>query len=643
MRELFLDFETRSRLDLRRVGAHRYAEDPSTEVMMAAYALSDGPVLAWAPDAVSAGTPILHIRPARRPVGALVRLIDSETVVVAHNAEFERLMLRHKFGLDLPPSRFRCTAAQAARAGLPRGLEAAAEALGLASWDKRHKDRVIRKLSQPRRSTGKWWERGDAEEEWEELEADCLRDAETCRGLYRLLPQLGDREQALWELTVRMNDRGVLVDLDSVRRAAPLAEEEQARAAREFEELVGAPPASPRARRLLGVESLDKMHVRRYLRDAELDPRLRRALELRKRWARSSLAKLGALLERASADGRLRGQLVYCGAERTARWSSRGVQWHNMPKGLGEGTDLAFRALAAGALRAAYEDPLLTLSDMLKGFAVGPFLIGDFGQIEARDLAWQAGQADLLKAFRAGADPYLDVASAIYGRPITRDDYDEVVHTPRRQLGKMAVLGCGYGLGPDGLRRNAEKQYDLDLSPELAERVVRTYRRMYPRVPEFWRLLERGFAAAVARRAGRLRVGPVHVGTEERGGHLWAFVELPSGRRMWYFEPMLGLDDTASYFGRNRWKGGKWERVRTYGGMLAENVVQATSRDVLAEALLRLDAAGFPLVLQVHDEAVAEGPPERLEEFRRVMLVQPEWAEGLPLSVEVVAAGRYRK
>ncbi len=636
MTELFLDFETRSRVDLRRVGMHRYAEDSSTEVVVVGYALDDGPV--------------------RRVSGLLEATRNPDVLIVAHNAEFERLILVHKFGLRGPaaePSRFRCTAAQAARAGLPRGLEKAAEALGVGLWDEKHKNQVIRKLCQPRRSTDEWWEREDAEDDWSELEADCERDVETCRAVYRLLPPLGQQEQERWELTVRMNDRGIAVDLDSVRRARDLAAELQEEAARRFEELVGAPPGSPRARALLGVESLDKHHVRRYLKNRDLDPRVHEALTLRKRWAKSSLAKLNALLLRTSADGRLRGSLTYCGAERTGRWSSHGVQWHNAPKGLGEETDLAFEALRTGVLRAAYDDPLLTISDMLKGFLVGPFLIGDFAQVEARDLAWQAGQKDALAAFADGTrDIYCEVASDIYGHRVgkyekTGDprDYDPVIHMPKRQLGKVAVLGCGYGLGAIRFREQMDEVFDVEVSPEMAARVVSAYRERNYKVVDLWHELEVGFTHAVRAGPGHAwRVGPVVIGMLERQGRRWAYVRLPSGRCIYYYNPRIE-DDGVTYLGRNRWHGGKWERVPAYGTLLTENVVQATCRDVLAEALVRLDRAGFPLVLQVHDEAVSDGEVDaaRLAEFKRLMEVRPAWAQELPLVVDAYETRRYRK
>lgn len=646
--ELFLDFETRSRSDLRRVGAHRYAEDPSTEVTVVGYALDDGPVCKVEQGDIDATW--------------LRYVYDPAVLIVAHNAEFERLILMHKYGLagpDASPRRFRCTAAQAARAGLPRGLEMAAAVLGVAAWDKSRKDRVIRKLCAPRRATGGWWEREDAEDEWDELEGDCMRDVETCRQLYRMLPQLGAREQRLWELTVGMNDRGLAVDLPAVRAARALAETEQARVAAEFEALVGCAPGSPAARDLAPMckcrakmkagkvvphRSLDKTHVRRLLRDETISPMLRQALTLRKRWARSSLAKLDALVDRTSADGRLRGQLVYAGAERTARWSSRGVQWHNAPRGLGDKTELAFEALAAGALRAVYEDPLLTISDMLKGFLVGPFLCGDFKSVEARDLAWQAGQDDLVADFAAGRDAYLDMASAIYGYPVAKDDFDEAVHIPKRQLGKVAVLGCGYGLGAEGLQRNAEKDYDILLDGGMADRIVTTYRRRYRKVPRLWDTLSQGFRQAVKAGPGhRFRVGPVCIGMEERAGHHWAYIDLPSGRRMYYFDAHIEPSGDVTYYGRNRYKGGKWERVRAYGGLITENVVQATSRDFLAEALIRLDDAAFPLVLQVHDEAVAEAPAERLAEFKRLLELVPDWAPGMPLAADCFSTLRYRK
>jgi DNA polymerase len=636
MAELFLDFETRSRAELKRVGAYRYAEDPSTEALCASYALDDGPLRTWRPN--DSGASREWLRMAADPHGPLV---------VAHNAEFEQLVLKHRFGLDLPASRFRCTAAQAARCGLPRSLDKAGVALGLQHQkDATGGHRLLGKLSKPRKG-GDFWERGEASEDFDALEEYNAGDVLTMRDLRRVLPVLSDTEEALWDLTCRMNARGMAVDTEAVAKAKVWADADTARLAARWFELTGVPANSPKAAAALGMSSVAKVHVRHALKRRDLSPRLREALEVRKKLAKTSVRKLVAFQLQTCQDGRYRGGFVYAGAERTLRWSGRGVQPQNFPRGLGELTDIAFDALDLGLLDVLFGDILLTVSDMLKGFLVGvpSYLIGDYGQIEARGLAWLAGQQDLLLAFTAGEDIYCQMASAIYGHEVTKKDYDEQLHIAKRQLGKIAVLGCGYGLGGAKFQAQMDANFDVAISEEKAYEVVNTYRDRYPKIPAFWNRLQRFFEQAVAQRAASIGAPgwPFQAGVRTFGGKRFAFIMLPSGRPIYYFDPVSG-EDGVSYFGRNVYAGGRWEQLRaTYGGKLTENVVQAVSRDAMAEAMLRLDRAGFPIVGTVHDEIVVEAPADGLREFNDLMSRRPEWAQELPLVVESFASRRYRK
>lgn len=644
---LLLDFETRSHADLRKVGAYRYAEDPSTEATMASWAVGRGPVMQWRP-----GGDTSWLAMARDPHGP---------PIVAHNAEFEREVLRCVFGVDVPPERFRCTAARAARHSLPRSLDGACRALHLAAQKDPRGKRLVQKFARPRRASrdnpDEYWDEDSAPQDFADFLSYNVDDTEAMRGLYYALPPLSDTEQRLWELTVRMNSHGLLVDQESVPLAAAAVREETARLAARFEALTGAKPFSPAARSALGMESLAKAEVRHALRRIDLDPRVREALEIRKRIAKASVKKLSSLLARTSLDGRLRGALVYSGAERTQRWSGGGVQLHNLPRGLAGKTDAAFDALECAALDVMYDDPILTVSDMLKGFLVGPYILGDFAQVEARNVAWYARQDDLTEQFALGVDIYCDMASSIYGHPVKKADYDSTIRIAKRQLGKIVVLGAGYGLGGAKLKKTLDEQFDVIVDDDFAGRVVDAYRRKYPRIPKFWRLVEDGFAHVVRHGSSRVRVGPLHMGVTTIGGRSAAYVELPSGRPLYYAEPRLAESDpdlpgcerryvsatSVSYLGRDLHRGGQWGRVSTYGGKITENAVQAFSRDLLADAMLRLDAAGFPLVLQVHDEAVAEAPDSGLPEFTRIMNAVPEWAPGFPLKAETYATRRYRK
>lgn len=665
---LFLDFETRSRVNLKTAGAYRYAEDASTEALCAGWALDHGPVQRW------------H---RGEPADWLLYAQHSDVTIVAHNAEFERLILKHLFHLDLPATRFRCTAALAARYGIPRSLDKAGKALGIEHLkDTKTGDRVIHKLCKPRPAghlKGTFYEEDEVPDDYDDLADYNETDVEAMREIYYLLPALSDTEQALWELTVRMNDRGLPVDMPNVKRAHVLAADEQVRLEARWYELVGCGlKAHMKAREVLGMEAIHKLAVRNALRDPNLPAWKREALEIRQKAAKTSVAKLAALLQRTQRDNVYRGGLVYSGAERTQRWSGRGVQPQNLPVGfLADAMDLAFETLEAGAMELWYSDMLVTISEMLKGFFVGPFLVGDYSQIEARTLAWFAGQTDLVQAFADGRDVYCDMASIIYGTPITKKDFDEELRIAKRQLGKVTVLGCGYGLGAKTFQRQLDAKFAIDITLERAYEIIGAYRGRYQRIPDFWDTMERLYKVAVERDSKVITWENFRAGvrSQEFGGRKFAYIQMPSGRPLWYYQPKANIPDewpdgtpklslgykgrvvpkadkknpegTGSGRGGPTTAGGHHSRdggqVFTYGGKLTENVVQAFSRDVMADAMLRLDKAGFPLVLTVHDEIVAQAGADGLPEFKRIMEKAPEWAEGLPIAVEAFATRRYHK
>jgi DNA polymerase len=302
----------------------------------------------------------------------------------------------------------------------------------------------------------------------------------------------------------------------------------------------------------------------------------------------------------------------------------------NLPRGLGTGTDAAFEALQTGSLPLLYDDAVGTVAEMLRGFFVGDLVVGDLAQIEARTLAWLAGQEDLLDVFRRKGDPYAVMAQRIYAKPqVSKDE---------RFMGKQVVLGAGYGMGYEKFRRMLDETYDVQIDDAFALRVVGAYRSANPAIVSFWRKMEAAFGAAVTGR--ETRVGKLVVFPAKVAGRRYVCIRLPSGRWLWYAKPE-NLDGELRHHGRNIYAGGRWESVSTYGGKLAENVTQAVARDVLAEAMLRLDAK-YRLVLTVHDEIVAEGT-DSLDAFKAEMLVCPAWAEGLPLDAEVFTTRRYRK
>lgn len=289
-----------------------------------------------------------------------------------------------------------------------------------------------------------------------------------------------------------------------------------------------------------------------------------------------------------------------------------------------------------------------TISNMLRGYiraAPGKILIvGDLSQIEARSLNWLAGQDDTIRLFATGGDPYCAMASRIYGHEVTKKDKD------KRFMGKQAVLGAGYGLGAHGFQFMLDETYDVQITEEFAKQVVAAYRAASPAVVKFWARLNDGFVHTVASKKERVRVTRnITTGYFKHHGVPYAWIELPSKRRLYYAEPELvstKKGPAVSYFGRDRFSKG-WSRVKTYGGKISENITQAFSRDIIAHAMLRLDAAGFNLEGTVHDEVISEEDMEGYEEkekiFHDLMIEVPPWAEGLPLDCEVFSSVRYRK
>jgi DNA polymerase bacteriophage-type len=656
---LYCDFETRSQVDLKKVGVYAYAHHPSTEIACTGWAVDD------AEAEVVPGYP-----------DTLIALLGHH-ILVSHNAQMEREMIHAQLGVLIPWDRIVDTAALSARMSLPRKLEAVAVALKLDQQKDMTGHRIMLKLARPK---GGWdddefWEEEEKPADFAALREYCRQDVVVMREIHRRLLPLSAKEAKLYGLTGKMNDRGVRVDLESIPEALDILNRHTAIGDLEFRKLTGGHGVKSykNVAKALGLPNVKKVTIRHALRNGyvakpkflphlgddapvphsyeriPLTATQRRALELFQKLAKSSPAKLTAMVNRANKDGRVRGVLIYSGAERTQRWSSGGIQVHNFPRGLGKKTDLAFAALRSGAFELLYDNPVDTISQLLRGFLLGPMLVGDFAQIEARTLNWFAGQEDILDIFRAKGDVYCHTASAIYGRTITKQSIDPKLPTgiDPRFVGKVTELGAGYGLGYQKFQRQLDEVYDVQIDAEFAMRIINTYRATHQRVCAWWRRLEQGFTYVVQRNQARLQVDPkIAMGNVEVGGLRYAYIELPNGRRLYYAEPEMTADGVR-YWGRNIYAGGKWDRVSTYGGKLAENIVQAFSRDVMAEAMIRLDDKGYALLKTVHDEIVAEDTaPEDaalLSDYHDTMVVTPSWATGLPIEVEVFRSQRYRK
>jgi DNA polymerase len=626
----FLDLETQSPLDIRKVGAPVYARSVESVICMA-YALNDGPVQLWTPGSHDARQILLQHR----------------GLFVAHNVEFEAWVIREFWGIDLPPERWIDSAAVARWNNLPGKLEEVGKFYGFEKGDASAMLRICKPRRPSKTNPDRYWTPQTRPDLFSQTYRYCMRDVEVSRHVLSQSQVPPPGELALMRLTQRMNRLGMPVDLEALEIARGLAHADQERLRRKCEALTGHTPDKIKSLgQLVGMDSMAKDKIRDALKDPDLDPFKRQVLELRQEYAKASVKKLNSFMLH-QLDGRIHDGFIYGGAERTLRWTGGGVQPQNMARGAGKPSLEAFDTLletrqlpdvvedSDGNRFTSAQDKL---KSMVRGFIKAPLLVGDFSQIEARILAWIAGDEKILHAFATGLDPYKIKAADIYHIPV------EEVTKAQRFMGKQTVLGCGYGLGKYGFMNMLDVVYDVQVSEEDAAHAVNSYRNSSPKVVSFWHRVE----AAIAKSKSNLIKGKnpgLWIDADKWLGVRWTdretfFILLPSGGRAWYHEVKRGSQGMTCF---GRLKKGGYGRVMIYGGAVTGHIVQRTARDAMGHALLNLEAAGMPPVLTVHDEAGVIGPESLLEEFKRIMKIVPPWLEGLPLDVDCFWTPRYRK
>jgi len=621
MNLFYLDFETRSHLDLKKVGSENYAKHESTEVISMSYAQNDDPVV--------------------HGVGMRTLAWESSWTIVAFNIEFEQAILKYKFGVE--HESWIDVMALAAQMSLPLNLKDLAAFFGEAKGD----TRMVKKLSKPRRKSklnpdgDLFWEPEDVPDDFDELYEYNRNDVEVMRRCLKKMMPLTQREQKIWELTRRMNERGVSVDTRALTIVAPLLDGERSALTAKFVASTGCSPRSPvKLAKFFGLPNVKTQTLERALKGNGLTPSVRTLVQNRLILGRASTSKLTALRLRTSSDGFLRGSLVYGGASRTGRWSSRGVQLQNLTRGLGPLTDDAFELLFAGRLSKGL---LELVPGMIRGFFVGPFMVGDYAQIEARLLAWLARDQKQMDEWASGADLYRRMAARIYHKP------EKEVTDHERFIGKNTVLGCGYGMGgrvrngkPSKFQTQLADKFGVDISPDLAELAVDTYRQTYSSVVNLWYGLERGFRLALHSKSGRADAMGVVFERTSICGVRYVVVVLPSRRRLYYANPVCRETGELQVFSPRTEYTAKPGPTKLYGGKITENIIQALARDLMADHILEMDEKGFQLVLLVHDEVVSKDDG-RLEMFTQIMKTPPKWASGLPLGAETKVVQRYQK
>lgn len=625
MQALFIDLETRSRQNIKRVSPQRYVECRDFKILIACWALDDGPIqTATSPESID----------------LIPGLYDPEVLKVAHNMNFERSCLGAHFELPLPLGQLHDTMAVAAERGYPRSLERCAKALGCTPKDGAG-SKLIALFCQPNRN-GEFNRPEDYPEEWLDFIAYCEQDVGTLREVHH---RLGDfptnTERLVWEADQRINDRGILVDTKLARAAAKRAEQ-NLEALQESIPLISSIDNIRSVKQVMAwvaeenlpLKNLQKDNVASLLESGILDATQALVLEARLEAALASSGKFTTALEVVNADDRVRGSFNFFGAH-TGRWTGKGLQPQNLPRQSFHDdleTAIAIQDLITNNVGTPNE-----LKAMVRALFVGPFTVVDYSAIEARVLAWMANETWALQAFADGRDIYVETGQRMGGMDRTQ--------------GKISVLALGYaggvnsllGMAGGALYRNKEGTVQTKPAPGFRRlndqalwRMVKEWRRANPRIVKLWQVFqdrfERGGSAGP-----RLRIEAD--GTTRR---TW----LPSGRAINYHKVKW-----EKYFDPNKekvvesWRyedSGPYGRIGTYGGRLVENATQAIARDIMAEAIVRLESQGYPVVGHVHDEIIIAGTHD-IETISQIMCQQPSWAKGLPLAAAGYTCDRYRK
>ena len=695
---LYHDIETRSPVDLRSCGQYVYATHPATEITMLSWALDDGPITTWYP---FFNEPI--------PQELYEHCINPDVMLCAHNAAFERILETYApfrsqklFPPEIieaikPIGRWLCTAAKAAAAGLPRTLEGAAKALGVDAQKDLVGHRLMMKLCKPR-AIGP-----DGSYTWFEDKDDVLREGLYCerdvaaeRQIDLSLPDLSPFETEVWRLTETTNDRGIMVDPDLLARMAtfvgdaerdlnarlrqttcPLHTEGDPRACKNPGKCNIDCGCVPKVSNHLAIRKwlveqgfpdveergVGKDVVAEMLESEDLDILVREVLTMRREGGKSSTAKYRAILNRLNSDSRIRGTLVYCGAATTKRFSSRGIQVQNLARGgtiphILNALDDIVKGADVDTIGALYGPPIIVASELVRPTLIAPpghwLARGDYSQIEDRINNWYGGQTDQLNAFRRydqgdGPDPYRVTAGQIFGINPTSIDKED----PRRQTGKVTRLACGFGGGINAILKMA-RIYNIKMTETRADELKNLFREANPGIKQFWYDLDNAAMACMRDTRGTKKV--VRPGLWFARGRRVLIMRLPSNMCLWYWYPKLekvtvpwGEREAITFWSEDSFTK-QWTKFSGYPGLWCENCVQATSRGLTADSLLRLQNAGLPPILSVHDENVCEVSKETYPEtkqaaqaVRDIMLQYPDWARGIPINVDASAGPRYVK
>ena len=642
MKKLSIDLETYSSVDLGKSGVYKYAESEDFEILLFAYSIDDG------------GVEVIDLaRGEVIPEEILSALSDESIEKWAFNANFERVCLSRFLGKRLKPQGWYCTMIWSAYLGLPLSLEKVGEVLKLDKQKMNEGKALIRYFSIPCKptKTNGMRERNLPHHDlkkWSTFKKYNQRDVETEMAIKKKLSAF-PMPQSEWEnywIDQNINDRGILIDevlVDSAIKFDEILREENMDRAIELTGLEN--PNSPLQlkewlnKKGLEIESLAKKDVESALKNAEGD--IKEVLGLRQELSKSSVRKYDAMKNVKGKDNRARGLIQFYGANRTGRYSGRLIQVQNLRRNNLKDLELA-RSLVKNrdyeTMEILYESPSDILSQLIRTAFIPKegtrFIISDFSAIEARVLAWLAGEKWVLDAFKNGEDIYCRTASRMFDVPVEKHG----VNGHLRQKGKIATLACGYQGALGALK--AMGGIEMGLSEDELQSIVDSWREANPNIVSLWWDID-----SVVKRAVKTRTKEKYkslVISYEKG---ILFIQLPSKRRLAYPKAKIG----TNRFGRESIVyegivvGNKWDKIESYGGKFVENIVQAIARDILAEAMMRLEKKGFNIVMHIHDEVVIESDLSSIGEVNQIMSLVPSWAPGLILDVDGFESEFYKK
>lgn len=648
VRNLSIDIETYSDVDLSKCGVYKYVEG-DFHILLFAYAFDDEEVK------------IVDLACGEELPQEVLDAIDDPNVIKwAWNAQFERTCIGHYLGRVLSPDSWRCSMVHAASLSLPLSLKEAAKALKTGEQKDKAGENLIRYFSVPCKPTksngGRTRNLPEHNPEgWQQFKDYCMQDVRTERDIRKRLEvfPLMEHEWDYYHMDQRINDRGVLIDKKLVEQAIAcdlMLSDAMTKKAYELTGLENPNSVSQLKtwlqERGIEIDSLGKKEVAAMITDLDkhsCDQEALDMLKLRLQMAKSSVKKYQAADRCTCADGRARGLFQFSGANRTQRWSGRNIQLQNLPQNHISTLDEARELVKMGCfdmVESIYGNTPDILSQLIRTMLIAKpghkFIVADFSAIEARVLAWLAGEEWRMEAFKNGEDIYCASASQMFGVPVVKHG----INGELRQKGKVAELACGYGGAAGALISMGA--LDMGLSEEELPDLIDDWRNSNPKIVQFWWDIEKAAIESIKDHKDR-QVG--RIGVSFSNNTLW--LQLPSGRRLAYIKPKLQpnrfgrLSITYEGLGQNN----KWCRIETYSGKLVENITQATARDLLAEAMWRIEKAGLEIVGHVHDEVILEVPENgvTVEDVCQIMNQNPKWADGICLSSAGYSGSYYFK